>query len=345
MNESFKMVRKARGTLVEQKIESPKENAYRFVLIWYDDPLDPDDPEKTADELIAEGKKLGCEGFKVDIDGAYSDIVNNKRYIYRKDDDEKFLIDKDTLVFVRAPITLRRSWMDLITQFEREEVCCVNNRHCMETTTDKYRTHLVLAEEKINQPKTVLIHHQDKSIEAFERLGSKFPIILKTISGSLGVGVILIESEAALSATVQILHKLENNMGLLIQDFIPTKFDVRVQVVGGKIHGAIKRPVVEKDFRSNVALGSIPEKFELTELEKKLVIQATKAVDGLWVGVDFIPTKNREKDSPFFIEINSTPGTKGYTKATKTNITKDVIKIFMNRDNWLRTKPFDSVYN
>ena len=48
---------------------------YRFVLVWYDDPEDPDEPEKTADKIIDEGKKLGCTGFKVDINGAYSDIT------------------------------------------------------------------------------------------------------------------------------------------------------------------------------------------------------------------------------------------------------------------------------
>ena len=39
--------------------------------------------------------------------------------------------------------------------------------------------------------------------------------------------------------------------------------------------------------------------------------------------MDFIPAKDREKDSPIFIEINSTPGTKGYKKATKKNIAKE----------------------
>jgi len=74
------------------------------------------------------------------------------------------------------------------------------------------------------------------------------------------------------------------------------------------------------------------------------VMKAAKSVDGLWVGVDFIPAKNRDTDSPFFIEINSTPGTKGYVKATKTNLVKDVMTTFLNKDNWLKSKPFKSIY-
>ena len=196
----------------------------------------------------------------------------------------------------------------------------------------------------INKLPKGVIKSQDKSLDDFDRLGVKFPVILKTLTGSLGVGVVKIESEESLNATTQLMHKLDNDMGVLLQEFIPATYDVRVQVIGGKIHGAIKRPIVKRDFRSNVSLGSIPEAHTLTKLEEEQVIKAAKAVDGLWVGVDFIPAKNRDTDSPFFIEINSTPGTKGYTKATKTNLVKDVMTTFLNRDNWLKSKPFESIY-
>ena len=326
-------------------ITEEKEESYRFVVIWHDDPLDPDDPEKTATAMIDEGKKIGCKGFKVDIDGAYSslDEKDGKRYIYDVDG-KKFMVDEDTLVYVRAPVTRRKSWSNLLTQLERENICCVNSRFCMESTSDKYRTSLILAENELNQPQNVLIHHQSKALDAFDRIETDFPVILKTLTGSLGVGVVKIETEESLNATTQLMHKLDEDMGVLIQEYIPAKYDVRVHVIAGEVHGAIKRPIVARDFRSNVSLGSVPVKHTLSKLEEEQCIQAAKAVDGLWVGVDFIPAKNREKDSPYFIEINSTPGTKGYTKATKRNLIGDVMAAFLNRDNWLRQKPFDSIF-
>ena len=100
---------------------------YRFVYLWFDDPDDPDDPESTADDFISEGKKLELKGYKVDVSGAYSDLDSKgKRFIYGKDDDKGFLVDENTIVFVRAPVTRRKSWMDLLTQLERGNVCCVN---------------------------------------------------------------------------------------------------------------------------------------------------------------------------------------------------------------------------
>jgi ribosomal protein S6--L-glutamate ligase len=326
--------------------EEESSKSYRFVYLWFDDPDDPDDPESTADDFISQGEKLGLIGYKVDISGAYSELDGaGKRFIYGKEDKKGFEVDENTIVFVRAPVTRRKSWMDLLTQLERSDVCCVNNRHCMESTSDKYRTSLILAENELNQPKTVLINHQDKALDTFDRMETKFPIILKTLTGSLGVGVVKIETEESLSATAQLLYKLDPNMGVLLQDFVVAEYDVRAHVIGGKFYGAIKRPIVEKDFRSNVALGSKPETIKLTELEIDHVERAAKVVDGLWVGVDFIPAKNREKDSPIFIEINSTPGTKGYKKATKANIAKDILTSFMDRETWLKTKPFASIYD
>ena len=330
--------------LAEQDSSTPKP--YRFVYLWFDDPDDPDDPESTADDFIDEGENLGLKGYKVDVSGAYSELDSGgKRFIYGIDDDKGFLVDENTIVFVRAPVTRRKSWMDLLTQLERGGVCCVNNRHCMESTSDKYRTSLILAENNLNQPKTVLIHHQDRALDAFDRMKSKYPIILKTLTGSLGVGVVKIETEESLSATTQLLYKLDTNIGVLLQDFVEADYDVRAHVIAGKFYGAIKRPIVKKDFRSNVALGSKPEVLKLTQLEIDHVARAAKVVDGLWVGVDFIPAKNREKDSPIFIEINSTPGTKGYKKATKENIAKDILTTFKDRTTWLKTKPFTSIYD
>jgi gamma-F420-2:alpha-L-glutamate ligase len=334
---------------VERKetVLKEEEKTYRFVYLWYDDPEDPDDPEATADDFIKEGEKLGLKAFKVDVQGAYSDLENGVRYIYdgMAEKERKFKIDENTIVFVRAPVTKRKAWSDFLTQLERAGVVCVNTRACMEITSDKYRTSLYLAEAELNQPKTVLIHHSEKAIDAMKRLGGKYPVILKTLTGSLGIGVIKVDSESSLHSTVQLMYKLDPNMGVLLQTMIDDfTFDIRAHVIGGKFHGAIKRPQVEKDFRTNVSLGSKPEPIELTDLEIEHVEKAAKAVDGLWVGVDIFPSKDRNKIPPMFIEINSTPGTKGYRKATGENLPKKVLEKFKNRDYWLKPTTYISMF-
>ena len=64
---------------------------YRFVYLWFDDPEDPDDPEATADNFIKESTKLGLIGYKVDVNGAYSELnKDGKRFIYGKEDKKGF---------------------------------------------------------------------------------------------------------------------------------------------------------------------------------------------------------------------------------------------------------------
>ena len=134
-------------------------------------------------------------------------------------------------------------------------------------------------------------------------------------------------------------------MGVLLQDMIDgVKYDIRAHVIGGKFHGAIMRPMVEKDFRSNVSLGSKPKPIELTDLEIEHVEKAAKTVDGLWVGVDIFPSKDRKKEPPIFIEVNSTPGTAGYRDATGENLPRNVLLKFRNRDYWLKPNTYKSMF-
>ena len=92
-------------------------------------------------------------------------------------------------------------------------------------------------------------------------------MILKTTIGSIGVGVMFVESAKALSGIVQLLYRENRYIDILLQEYIKTDYDVRVIVVAGEIMGAMKRPIVKGDFRSNVSQGSEPEIHELTDLE------------------------------------------------------------------------------
>ena len=77
-----------------------------------------------------------------------------------------------------------------------------------------------------------------------------------------------VESEKALHGIVQLLYREDEFIDILLQEQIKTDYDVRVIVVAGEIMGAMKRPIIEGDFRSNVSQGSEPEVHQLTEMEK-----------------------------------------------------------------------------
>ena len=131
----------------------------------------------------------------------------------------------------------------------------------------------------------------------------------------------------------------------MLQEYIPTKYDVRAIVRNKEIIATMQRPVVPGDFRSNVSQGSKPTTIKLTKLEEENCIQAADMVDGLWVGVDFIPAKNREKDQPFIIEINGSPGSAGIEEVSKLNMVGDILEYYKDRTKWLKPKPFRSIYS
>ena len=312
--------------------EAPENGKYKLLVIT-------DEPEQaktfhTADRLREEAEKLGWKYYLYKLTGGYTTSPEGALRLHNKDDDKGFEVSgADTIAIIRGSVTRKDSWMDIVSLLEKHSVCVVNSRETISVCADKYRTSLRLADYGVKQPVTHLINDPENSVQAFENLNTQYPIILKTLRGSKGVGVLFVESAKALDSIVQLIHKQDENADLLLQEYIKTDYDARVLVLGGKVLSTMKRPVIEGDFRSNVSQGSKPQKLELTELEIEESLKAAKAVNGLWTAVDFIPSKNRTKEPPFIIEVNSSPGTEGIEDATGMNIAKEVINHFADGEN------------
>jgi len=316
-------------------ITEAKNEKYRLLIIT-------DEPEKaktfhTANRLQEEAEKLGWKHYLYRLTGGYTSYEDGIFRLHNKEDEKGFEVSRnDTIAIIRGSVVRKDSWLDIVSSLEKHSICVVNSRQSINICTDKYRTSLRLADYGIKQPKTVLVNDPEKAVLAFDKLDSKFPVIMKTLRGSKGVGVLFVESEKSLDSIVQLIYKQDEDTDLLLQEYIQTDYDVRVLVLGGKVLATMKRPVIEGDFRSNVSQGSKPEKIKLTEIEIEASLLAAKAVNGVWTAVDFIPSKNREKDPPFVIEVNSSPGTEGIEEASGQNISKEIIQFFANKKNWIK---------
>ena len=311
-------------------ITEAKEDKYRILVIS----AEPNNNKlfHTAQRVTDEAKKSGHEVYVVKVEGAIISYDNGYK-IFNADDEVGFAIDNDTVAIVRGSVRLKKSYLDLLSQLEKIGVCMVNSRETVEISADKYRTYLRLQDYGLTQPKTVLIPNADTLQQSLESLDSKFPIIMKTLEGSKGVGVLFIESERQIESLVQLLYNQNEDVDLLIQEYIKTDGDIRVIVLGGKVIASMKRDVVEGDFRSNVSQGAKVKEYELTDLELEQCLLAAKAIDGSWTAVDFIPSKNPKTEPPYILEVNHSPGTEGIEKATGDNIVKKVIDFYSNPDN------------
>jgi RimK family alpha-L-glutamate ligase len=304
--------------------EEKKEENYNVVILT----VEFGDKSITAKKFEKEAQKMGMKTFLANFKEVSLHFNDGKHTL--SDGKKEIEINKsDTVVFVRGTPT-RDSMLDLISELERLGITCINNRTTISICADKYRSYVRLKDFRLNQPKTVLIPNEESIEQALEELDTKFPIILKTLRGSKGVGVLFIESERALDSIVQLLYKQDKDTDILIQEYIKTEYDVRAVIVGGQIIGTMRRDVIEGDFRSNVSQGAKPKLYKLSEEEIRQCLIAAKAVDGDCVAVDFIPYKGQ----PYFLEVNSSPGTDGIEDANPNlNIAKIILQHYRNPDN------------
>ena len=325
---------KSFSEMTEAKVET--KQSYRLVvLVERPKKLDP---AGTSSKLVSKADKLGITTYNCRINGAYliRDEDTGVVTIHNEGDEKGFELDADTIVFIRGDVTKKDSYMDLISQIERYGIACNNTRETIEVCCDKFRTYLRLQEIGMNQPKTVLIPNDTPEAvdAAHEALDNKFPMVLKTLSGSKGVGVLLIETERSLQSQISLIYKIDPYTDILLQEYIESDYDVRCVIVNKEIVGAMKRNKITDDFRSNASQGATVELITLTELEKQECLKAAKGVNGQWCGVDFIPADNRDKDAPYILEVNHSAGSKAISEALEEDITKMVLKLYFDRDIW-----------
>jgi ribosomal protein S6--L-glutamate ligase len=322
------------------EVKEKKEEKYRILVVSSGALKSSSDAKgkapifHTAKRFKDEAEKTGHDVYILQVESAYIEYEDGVYKIYNADDKEGFEINStNTVAFVRGTVRLKKSWLDLLSRLEKIGVCMVNDRDTVEVSSDKYRTYLKLQDAGLTQPKTVLIPNGEKWKEAVDNLDSKFPIIMKTLEGSKGIGVLFIESERQIESLVQLLYNQNENIDLLIQEYIKTDGDIRVIVLGGTVLAAMKRSVIEGDFRSNISQGAEAKEYSLTDLEIEHSLLAAKSINGSWTAVDFIPSENPEKDPPYILEVNHSPGTTGIEKATGKNIVKTVIDYYSNQKN------------
>ena len=301
-------------------------------------------------------KGAGINIHYVDYNGVFLSNKNGKEYInyFPLDDSGQYIapskeedgivikyaepieIDKENTLFLYRDLPGdRKHWVDMLKTLEYRGYFLLNSLKTNSICTSKYLTDVYLRQAGLKTPKTVRITHSEDSERAFKELKSNFPIILKLSHGTqTGIGVVKIDNMRTLHTTIQMIMMLDKKLPLLIQEFIELKYDIRAMVLNNEVIAVMKRNVIEgNDFRSNVSLGAEAEKMELTELEKEVAIKASKAVGGILTGVDLIPSKNRETEEPYVLEVNSNPGLTGIEKTNK-GITEMVFKYFKNRENW-----------
>ena len=207
-----------------------------------------------------------------------------------------------TICFVRAGVLEDETGLALLSTFENSGAFMINTRSGMLTCDNKMSAYISFERDNIPTPRTALISNEKGLLHAHEKLGGNYPVIMKTLTGTQGIGVSIVESEKSMISVAQSLWKF--GAALLLQEFLKFDFDVRTLVIDGRILASTKRISAKKDFRSNRHREATTEPYKLSDEERTVVLQAARSVGAYMVGVDHAIVNKQL----YVLECNGSPG-------------------------------------
>lgn len=269
-----------------------------------------------------EAKKMGIKLSVTDPMEYEVHLGKNATDLYRNGK----ILEKVDCVLPRTGASINNYSVAVLTQFEMKDIPVINASTAILRTRNKLRAIQWMTRHNIDMPKTVFIRRPSGLKAAIEAVGG-FPVILKLLSGTQGIGVMIAENYRTIEATLDTLWSLGQD--ILIQECIQESLgkDVRIIVAGDKVIAAMTRTARIGEFRSNIHRGGMGTQLELTEEYCETAVRAAKATKLEIAGVDMLLSHS----GPKVIEVNSSPGLEGIEAATGINVAQRMLEYCIER--------------
>ena len=285
--------------------------------------------------LCREPRLYSCRRLKqvAEANGHHMDILDPNRCLiklqqnpphfalYYQPDVESapYLLPQYDAVLPRFGTASMQMGCAVLHYFQALNVPCLNHADAFVKARDKWLSLQLLLANGIAVPTSLLGGQETKANDAVRHIGT--PIILKTLSGSQGIGVVLAEQPQSAVSMLETLKQA--NVPTLAQEFIAEAqgADLRCFVVGNRIIAAMQRIGQAGEFRANCHRGARAKKVILTEQEKHVALNATKVLGLDVAGVDLI----RSANGPLVLEVNASPGLEMIEKTSGIDIALQMI--------------------
>ncbi len=276
--------------------------------------------EDVTGALTEAGKKLGCEIVVIDQRDCTIHNFAQPAILYNGKPLEAF----DACI-VRGSLSNYGFRLYLNEYLQNKGIAMYNDAVSFDLCNDKFKTQTFLNRVGIKTPNTVALVKIEQLESAVEALDSKFPMIIKTVSGAHGVGVIKVDTVESLRSIIQLLFATETE--LMLQEFIDHKESGRIMTIGDRVIAGMMRTIPDGDFRSNLSQGAELKPYVPTEQESAVAIKVAQTLGCKICAVDYILDPNGEM---VIFEANSSPGFKGIQSVnTEINIAEEVLKFIM----------------
>ena len=155
-------------------------------------------------------------------------------------------------------------------------------------------------------------------------------MIIKTLEGTQGIGVILAPDLRVAEAVIETLQS--TNQNVLIQRFVSESRgrDIRALVVGDRVVAAMRRIARGDEFRSNVHRGGQTEQVTLDAETRDVALRAAQTMGLTVAGVDMLESN----EGPLVMEVNSTPGLQGIEEATGLDVAGAILDHIVSNVNF-----------
>ena len=305
------MVRSARGSLVEATKESPKPDKTKIEIVI----LGVEEGEGTVNEIlqgVCDEKGIKCTSVNVqaawisdqDIEKGILTVSN-----FDGEDNKQSIKIREAVVVVRRGAIMDMTGQALTSLFESAGCFMINDLDSMLLCDNKMATAIQLSSHNVAIPRTSIVNNRKSIDDAHRHIGGKFPAIIKTLTGTQGIGVAKVDSMESLISVCESLWKYD--AALLLQEWLDIDFDVRSLVVNNRILGAAKRITNKEEFRSNVHLGATTKPYILNDEEKQVILDAARTSGGYLVGVDHCIVNGEI----LILELNGSPGIRSHFEA------------------------------
>jgi ribosomal protein S6--L-glutamate ligase len=185
--------------------------------------------------------------------------------------------------------------------------------------SNKFYSMKVLAENGINVPDSVYTLSPEVAVNAAKELG--YPVIMKTVKGVGGEGVMRASSENELKPVMDTMKSFEQE--ICLQEFKEHGgTDTRVIVIGDEVMAYSRSS--DDDWRSNISGGGERVEAELSQKMKDVARKAAGVTGFDICGCDVIESDGE----PYILEIN---GSFGISEEMNRIIGKDVVLRLVER--------------
>lgn len=204
--------------------------------------------------------------------------------------------------------------LGVLRRLELHGGCLLNSAESMALCNDKLGSQVVLNNSGVRTPWSMAVGSVDMlepALQLAEADGNlKFPMIVKTLRGTHGIGVMKVDSRSSLVSVAQAF--IAHGAQIMLQEFIEHDKSARIIMIGEQMLAANLRmqPKEKDEFRTNSHLGSTTQKYEPSEEELAIGRKIVDLFGCRFCAIDYIMVG----DEIIVLEVNGSPGLEAIQK-------------------------------